>query len=786
MAVRTLKSSAVGWPVFSYREVVRDTSKKLNLFHLSSHQRARKAINFGLNLSFREGNIYVIGENQTGRMDSTHHFLKNYFSSSLRSHDWVYLNNFFNPTSPRPYQFSAGTARIFREDMSNLINTILKTLPKLFKSKEYEKEAISLSDELEIYYEKDLQKLRTLAKRYHLDVSFDEEGSVELIFIGEGASDPKEHYQRLSEEEKQHVIEGIDKLRPHTWRLSSKIQEAQELVSKKLKELKSSLADEVFSGLFDKLEHDFFHVPGLLRWLVAMRKDILENLEFFSTNLDKLEDKLSQGLTDPKERYAVNVLVDRYDEEGRPVVVKSNPTYENIFGAIKYKSASQGGYETNFTMINSGALHQANGGILVLRAEELFQQEDVWKQLKGALRDEVIYIEEPYKIGNIHMLEAPNPEPIPLSVKVIIVGSAYYFHNFFYNDSNFRTYFQIKAEIDTDMLASSKNLGRYAYLIKEYCQKKLKLSCSKSALRIILGIASMYSGSRKKLTSKFESIEIILSEAAILTRRMESKEISDENIYGAYTRFLSRNGRLEEKYLEKFKEKIITIQTQGKKVGQINGLTVTTEDNFQFGLPARITTTTYCDKAGIINIERQVKMAGPIQQKGVFILEGFLKSCFAQEYPLSLGCSLTFEQLYSEVDGDSASMAELCVILSSLSDVPLRQDLAITGSVDQKGNIQAIGGVSEKIKGFYKVCLQNGLKGLPGVIIPRANEKNIFLDKEICKAIEKGLFSVYSVSTVKEALELLTEEKLGTAYQKNSILGKCAEKLKKWYKINAD
>jgi predicted ATP-dependent protease len=522
--------------------------------------------------------------------------------------------------------------------------------------------------------------------------------------------------------------------------------------------MKASVGVEAVAPLLDKLEADFNQHAGLARWLVELRADIIENLELLGE--PPSGDKAAELATEiaAEERYAVNLLVDHGDDPHPQVVVEPNPSYENLFGTIEYRSVN-GVAETDFTLIRAGALHRANGSVLVLRADAMAQRGEAWGFLKAALRDGVIRIEELHRQGGMPMAGAPQPKPIPLQVKVVIVGAPRWYYTFFSSDPDFTTYFKVKADIDPDMPADESNLRVYAGLI-DATARRYSDGCDKEAMQRLLGEASRWAADRRKLSARYELVEDVIAEAAAIASRASggrrARRITAEHVRRALDERRQRNARVEDRSHEQLRDGVVMIDTAGARIGQINALTIRDLGDYDFGLPSRVTARVFVGRHGIVNIERSIEMGGPIQQKGVFIIGGYLNGRFARSYPLSFSATLTFEQNYGGVEGDSASMGELLAILSALSDVPLRQDIAITGSVNQNGESQAVAGVSRKVEGFYRTCAERGLTGSQGVLIPAANERNLVLSEEVTEAIADGRFHVWSMRDVDDALELLT------------------------------
>jgi predicted ATP-dependent protease len=558
---------------------------------------------------------------------------------------------------------------------------------------------------------------------------------------------------------------------------------ARERLAAQTRELNRGITAEIVGPMLDALTQDFAAYPGLAHWLKGMRADMIETPERF-----QLQPTPATESEMPERRYAVNLFVDRgpIEQDGatHPVVIlEANPSYENLFGWIEYRQ-NQGSLQTDFLELRAGALHRANGGVLVLRAEAMAAYPASWAFLKAALRDHEIRIEEPARGQSPPIAGAPQPAPIPLDVKVILVGAPRWYATFFDGDPDFRTYFKINADIESDTPADARNLGIYAGLLAEMATRQGFDGIDPDATALLLGIAARWAERRDRLTARVELVEDLIAEAAVLARRDGKKKLDAATLATAHDARSHRNARIEESMLKHVVDGMMLIDTAGGAIGQINALTVNTAGDHQFGTPVRVTARAYAGRAGIVNIERFIGMGGPIQQKGAMVLEGFLVGNFAQTRPLSFTCSITFEQVYGGVEGDSASMAELIAVLSDLAQLPIRQDIAITGSVNQEGVSQPIGGAHWKIEGFFRVCAAQpgGLTGTQGVIVPQSNRVSLVLHDDVSQAVAAGRFHLWSVGTVEDAAALLLGMPAGEAdangnYPPDTIFGRVARRL---------
>lgn len=745
----------------------------ISLFDLSSHERAKEAIEFGLKMRNKRFHIFVIGEDRSGRMTTTMSYLQKYVKRLPHPSDWVYVNNFLESHRPLPFKLPSGQGIYLKTKTLELLQNISTILGKIFTSSQFRKQTDHLSQYLQSQIDQQTHDLQTLAKSK----------GFELVSGADGISLELQEYEDENQSPKDLVT-----LRNSLTRLSIATNLANQKIEKQIQQLKQSTARKVLNPLFQAYKEEFsIYLKG---WIDEFKRDLLQNLNLLFDE-ENPKAKLSRAAT---ERYGINVIIDHAQKPEAQAVLESNPTYENLFGSIKYRNnPSTGSVETNFTLIRPGTLHRANGGILVLRADEIAQDEEVWNMLKAALRDGKITIRERYKEGGTPLDDAPSPRSIPLDLQVFLVASPVWYYTFFQQDPDFPSYFKIRAEIDSDLPATSENITNYQKLIRLTCLRETNRDITPEAISYLTGYSSRWAKDRAKLSAKFELIGDILAEADTLASESSQRKPIDEKIIDqVLAQRRRRNARLEDGTLEDIQRNQVLIDTQGSKVGLVNGLTVLSLSDRSFGIPARISARTYVGGQGVVNIERLTELGGPIQQKGAFILEGFLNGVFAQNFPLSCSCSLTFEQNYTDVEGDSASMAELIAILSSLANVPVRQDIAITGSINQFGSTQVVGGIHTKIEGFHRLCKERGFTQTQGVIVPNTNITNLTLRPEVVEDIALGNFQIWGVDTVYEAIELMTgltagikinaEGQIVGPFKKESLFDKALETLKIFHK----
>mgnify|MGYP003668027455 CR=1 FL=1 len=773
MTAKKLSADMVGIP--EYAPVA---SHEGATFDLSSHRRAREALELAVSIPDTGFNVFVLGENRSGRLTSTVEFLEKTVIDRPPPGDWVYVNNFQRPWEPLPVRLPVGAGRGFRDRMEHLVQQLTEALRLAFGGADFQKRLQAEGDTARQRIGAQMEALQSEANKVGLDIVQTPQGPMIVAIDDKGepvAPDALSDAQRTAIET--HGPEIAERIRE----IGRGAAEMQAAVQERALELGKQTADYTCGPLIDAVIGEFKEFRGLTRWLVNLRNDMIEHYRAF---LPAPEDAERPAELNPARRYAVNLFVDHKGLEHAPVVVEANPTYDNLFGRIEYRQSMRT-LETDFTLIRAGALHKANGGILVLRADGVASAPGVWPYLKAALRDSEIRIEEPYRTVGPAVAGAPTPGPIPLNIKVVLIGAPRWYYTFFSADPEFQNYFKIKADIDPDMEATEENLATYAGLIHAMARTVGDggLGCDDAAVGLLLGLTSRWAADRGKLSSQFERVSDVLAEAHQLADADGAKSISRVTISRAIENRRRRNARIEDRIQEGIAEKSVLISTSGAKVGQINALTVRDMGDHAFGTPSRVTASASVGRRGVLNIERDTGLGGPIQQKGALVLQGWLSGRFARTYPLSFDVSITFEQSYGGVDGDSASLAELVAILSDLSGVPVRQSLAITGSLNQRGEAQAIGGAHHKIEGFFRTCIEAGaLDGNQGVAVPVANEENLVLNAEVETAVREGKFALYSLATIEDAVELFLGLPAGKAdadgiYPPDSVYGKVAARL---------
>ncbi|MGE0255866.1 MAG: Lon protease family protein [Alphaproteobacteria bacterium] len=759
MSARSIPASAAGLPVFDVA-MADDAigTDQAHVFSLSSHARAREALAFGLAMDGHGFNIFVVGEDRSGRMTATLAFLEAAMAEQPRPADWVYLANFHHLHEPLAVPLPAGVGRDLRDAMAALVPALREALAQALARPEFHEQMRAESEQARAAVGHEIGALQAAARADGFAFSQTPQG---MMVVALGEDGEARDVSALPEAERESIERRAREWGDRFSKLNREAGRRQAELGERLREITRAAGEAATGGLIDDFVNRFQQYAGLARWLVALRVDIVENLERFAAPGEG--DKPLPPDETPERRYAVNLFVDNGEARHPRVVLEADPTYANLFGRIEYRQAA-GVLTTDFTQIEPGALARANGGVLVLRADALAANADSWTHLKGALRDGVLRIQEMYRAGSVPVAGAPRPQPIPLDLKVVIVGAPRWYYTFFSLDPDFQSYFKVKAEIDPDMAATPANLGRYAGLIQGYARRAERDGCTQEAIGWLLGLAARWAGERMRVSARFEALADVISEAATLAGR-NARILEREHVAAAWAARERRNSRIEERIQQSIADGTVMIDTHGAVVGQINALTVRDIGDHQFGAPSRVTARVSVGRTGVTNIEREAALGGPIQQKGALVLQGYLAGRFARSGPLSFNASITFEQSYGGVEGDSATLAEALAVLSDLAGVPLRQDLAVTGSANQRGQVQAIGGLSDKIEGFFRTCAEatGGLTGTQGVVFPAANERHLILRDEVARAVAEGRFHLWSVATVADAIEVFTGLPAGEA-----------------------
>ena len=723
-------------------------------------ERGIKALEFGLDIDIKGYNLYLEGPSGVGKTMYTKKFLNAKAAKDKVPNDWCYIYNFEDPNAPVAISFPAGQGKVFQETMEGFVKDIRKDIKKTFNNDDFEKEKKLIKQQYDAKRDLLLEKLnkRTLVQGFQVNPT---ENGVYMMPVLDGKTLAEDEFENLDENVKKEFEERSNLVQEQIFEALSEMKAIEKEAEKKIDEWQANIALMTINIHINSVKANYKRNKKISTYLDGIKKDILKNIsKFLEPEPDPKTQQQPQAMQKPELRepwlnYRVNLFVDNSKLEGAPVIMDTNYSYNNIFGGLEYEN-QYGMMKTDFTMIKPGLLHLANGGYIMFQAKDLLQNPMCYEALKKFLRIKEIAIENVVDQRTSMMMVSLKPEPIPLDLKVLIVGNSNIYHTLLSMDDDFRKLFKIKVEFEEDAPKDTENIERLSNFVRSFCVQDNLLDLDKEAMAKVVEFASKLAGDKEKLSTQFSEIGEIVGEASVWAKKEKQKIITKEYIQKALDERTERIKKYDTRYLQMIKEESLLIDTDGFEVGQINGLTVISVGDYSFGKPARITASTYVGKEGIVNIEREVEMSGSSHSKGVLILTGYLGEQFAQDMPLSLTANLCFEQLYGGVDGDSASSTEAYAILSSLSGIPINQSIAVTGSINQKGFIQPIGGVNEKIEGFYQICKLRGFNGEQGVIIPKQNVRNLSLNDEVIESVKKGKFHIYAVSTIDEGIEILT------------------------------
>ena len=787
-----------------------ETSKDVSLLEgVIGQDRAVKSMEFGLSMEAPGYNIFILGPQGTGKTTYSQTVVAKAASKRAVPDDWCYINNFSEWDKPLAISLPAGQGKVFQKDMEKLITNLVVYIPKAFEGSNFQQQKDDIIQKTNKQMSEILRDIDKIAKNAGFAIQ-QAANRVLLIPMVEGRQMTQEEFGSLTEEEREKIDEKRNKTAKEIDEKIRDGQMVQRLAEEKAVEIQKQAALEAAAPFIGQLKEKYKDFGQIVDYLDKVLKDVAENHGIFSSVRHSLDENIITKLQDdagfldgeeksifekaasardskdPFTRYKVNLFINNESTKGAPVITESSPYYYNLFGKIEYKSHMMTTM-TDFTMIKPGAIHKANGGYLILQAKDLLMDPFAWGTLKKALKYKEAVVENIGEQSRYVPTVTLKPQPIPLNIKVILIGS-YYFYQFLAADEDFRKLFKVIVDFDVEMDRTQENIRHYVAFIASICESENLKHFNCEALARVVEYGSRLADSQKKLSTRFNIVSEIVYEASALAGADNSEYVEGRHVQQAIKNKKYRSNRIEEKMQEQIISKKVLIDTEGAVVGQVNGLSVMGVSGYSFGLPSRITARTYAGREGIINIERETDMSGNIHSKGVLTLNGYLGGKFAQEKPLGLTAQVTFEQLYGGVEGDSASSAELYAILSSLSDVPIRQNLAVTGSVNQMGEIQPIGGVNEKIEGFFDVCSLKGLTGDQGVIIPASNIDNLMLKDEVIEAVKNNLFHIYAVTKIEEGIELLTGVKAGEKdiygdYEKDSIFYLANNKINEFNKV---
>ena len=737
-----------------------DTTESLEDIHEGIGQdRGIKALEFGIQVNVKGYNLYLEGPSGVGKTMYTKNYLESIAKKKKAPSDWCYIYNFDNPNEPIAVELPAGQGKEFKEAMDGFIKEIKKDIKKTFNADDFEKEKALIKQEFENKRSDLLDKLNSDAAKYNFCIRSAQNG-IYMTPVVDGKPIEEEDFEKLDEDVKNKYEENALIVQEQIMNAIGKIKEIERQSDQKISEWQSNVALLTVNVHINYLKSKYKRNKKINKFLTNIKNDVLRNISTFleddtqSTNFS-IQQNPTLKKPDPTVNYRVNLFVDNSNTEGVPVIMDTNYSYHNIFGSLEYENY-YGSLKTDHTMLKAGLMQKANGGYIIFQAKDLLANGMCYEALKKALRVKNIGIENTTDQRSSMVLVSLKPEPIPLNLKVILIGNASIYQTLLEMDSDFRKLFKIKVEFEDDAPLTSENANKLAKIVHGFCTYENLPHLDKSAMARLVEYSSKLAGSHHKLSTRFNDLTQVVGESATWAKLSKSKVVTDKFVQKALEERTNRVKKYDSRYVEMIKDNSLLINTSGYEVGTLNGLTILSIGDYSFGKPAKITVNTYTGQNGIVNIEREVAISGPSHSKGVLILTGYLGEMFAQDMPLCLTASICFEQLYNGVDGDSASSTELYGLLSSLSGIPINQSIAVTGSVNQKGQIQPIGGVNEKIEGFFQICKMRGLDGQHGVMIPIQNVDNLQLSDEIIEAVKNKLFHIYAVSTIEEGIEILT------------------------------
>ncbi|HEN8800633.1 TPA: AAA family ATPase [Pseudomonas putida] len=727
-------------------------------------ERAVEALQFGVAMPRPGYNVYVMGEPGTGRFSFVKRYLK---AEGKRQHtpaDWVYVNHFEDSREPRALELPSGSAGEFINDMSGLIDNLLATFPAVFEHPSYQQKKGAIDRAFNQRYDRALDVIERAS--LEKDVALYRDASnVAFTPMAEGKALDEAEFAQLPEEVREQFHDDIAMLEERLNEELASLPQWKRESNNQLRQLNEETITLALQPLLAPLSEKYAENAAVCAYLQSVQLNLLRTVVEQLVD-DSKTDAVARKLLE--EQYAPSLVVGHHADGGAPVVFEPHPTYDNLFGRIEY-STDQGALYTSYRQLRPGALHRANGGFLILEAEKMLGEPFVWDALKRALQSRKLKMESPIgELGRVASVSL-TPQMIPLNVKLIIIGSRQLYYALQDHDSDFQEMFRVLVDFDEDMPMVDENLEQFAQLLRTRTNEEGMAPLTSDAVARLATYSARLAENQSRLSARIGDLFQLVSEADFI-RQLASDEMTDSgHIERALKAKATRTGRVSQRVLDDMLAGIILIDTEGAAIGKCNGLTVLEVGDSAFGMPARISATVYPGGSGIVDIEREVNLGQPIHSKGVMILTGYMGSRYAQEFPLAISASIALEQSYGYVDGDSASLGEACTLISALSRTPLKQCFAITGSINQFGEVQAVGGVNEKIEGFFRLCDARGLTGEQGVIIPRANVATLMLDERVLQAVENGMFHVYAVSQADEALSLLVGEEAGVPDEKGQF-----------------
>jgi predicted ATP-dependent protease len=755
------------------------------LDEIIGQERALKAISFGIGIKKEGYNLYAMGKLGSGKHSVVEKFIQSRAKEEEKPGDWCYVNNFEDPRIPISLKLSSSMGVQLKNDMGELVEDLQSIIPSVFEGEEYRDKKQSIVNKLTEIREKSFGDIKQRAQKEFISIKYTTSGYTLSPASKDGKILEQQEFQALDNKSKEQIQKKIKKLKTQIENTALDIATLSKEQQKEIRELERAMTKKAVDIGIDLLKEKYKSYEEVVLYLQSVEEDIIKNPQDFLPQTQS--DHLFMGIRSEKEsgifnKYRVNVLVTHKDGDGAPIIYENNPTYANLFGEIEY-IAQMGTLLTDFNLIKSGALHKANGGYLILDVSKVLMQPFVWEGLKRMLQSGEIRIESLAQSLSLISTLTLEPETIQLNVKIVLIGSRMLYYLLYNYDPEFKELFKINADFENDIHRDEQNSLLYAKMIGMIARDHKLLPLGREAVGKVIEYSSRIAEDSQKLSTHLGSLSDLLQEADFIASQKKLKKITKAEIDEAIVEKIERSDRIKDRMYEAIQRGTILIQTKGNAVGQINGMAVLNLGNFSFGHPSKITALTRLGEEGVVNIEKEAKLSGPTYDKAILILSAFLATRYAKDFPLSITATLVFEQSYGRIDGDSASCAELFVLLSSLSEIALDQSLAVTGSINQNGQVQAVGGINEKIEGFFDVCSLASSAEKNGIIIPASNIKHLMLKEEVQEAVKSGAFEIYAIESVDEGMEILTSKVSGIRdengkFPKGSINYLVREKLK--------
>lgn len=772
--VRIVKKFKLSASQLSAKQSVKDlgfrsTEDLEGLTGILGQESAIDTIQFGVAMTRPGYNMYVMGESGTGRMSYLKKHLKEKATRQSPPDDWLYVGNFDKPREPKSLRLPAGLGHMLQKDFEELIDKLVLSFPAAFETPAYQQKKSTIEQNFNRKYDSAIDQVEQEALKNNLAL-YRETTALSFTPLVDGKALDETSFAQLPDKKREKFNKSITNLEMLLNDSLAEMPQWKRDSNEKLQTLNKATIDQALQPLLKPLFKKYTKHPSVQAYIETVKEHLHRTVLEYLIDPDREDVIKRQILSD---MYQPNLLVSHETDQTAPVIYEPHPSYKNLFGRIEYTS-EMGALSTNFQQICAGSIHQANGGYLLLDANKVLEEPFVWEGLKRALKERQLKMESPYAELNMMGPVSLTPEIIPLNIKVVLIGARDIYYLLQQIDPDFHEMFRVLVDFDDHIPRNPQSIHAFAQLLKHRADSERYPALSAAAVARMIEHSSRMAESQTQLSAKIGDLFDLLAEANFLRRSDKSRKIGHEHIDKALENKAKRTGRVSRQILQDMLEDSILIDTDGEEIGKINGLTVLSIGDASFGSPARITAAVYPGSSGIVDIEREVSLGQAIHSKGVMILTGFLGSRYAQKFPLAISASLAMEQSYGYIDGDSASMAELCCLISALINVPIKQGFAITGSMNQHGEVQAVGGINEKIEGFFDLCVARGLTGDQGVIIPRANVRNLMLHRKVVEAVKAKQFHIYAVAHVDEALELLTGENCGNLnskgnYPKNSI-----------------